>query len=847
VGTKLKRLLTLFLFCILTLIPVKAQCAYIRSTAIGGNWSNPASWSPAIVPGLSCSTDTLQVIVGSTITFDGGQYTLGLSTVSNVAIDIQGTLDVPYNCPTSTLIVTGHIQVIDLVIPAQWTIGSSANPYLSTNTFNIYLSSKGASSPSIWLHSPVGSSKIGVIRWYGSYLGDSSSTTTIKSFLAEDITTSRNSCILQDDMDLVVGQRVIIGASHLPTTPEICTVIAYDHSTPSATFNSNFSFGHTTGTPVGMVSRNIIVCSTYTNTSVQILKQSGNQSTTGEWSFDKVEVFGLGGNNGTAVSLCDNRITISNSSFHSCGKVAFLIVNGSINNCIFGNNTTTTDYPITISEGSVDSIISNSYMFGIGDAYGCYSNGTGITWDNDYFSGGITGFYLNGMNTIIKNSSMSCVSATEISIDEDSSGEIQNYRYIQLSTNTGTENVPELVWAVGNLYADYSVSLSSHYQGVCSTPVASAGFYYVNTQTQKDCVLKYDGFQNNSARKQFYTPFGIVFQDTETVRTSAYNSIKVTYPYAVYYWDMFPTIIPFNIPVSSGQTVLAYTYAQYNSTYGATNLPAIQAYFSYAPNTVVVSTMTNGANVWQQLTIAARATQDGSLTINLVADNPQARINSICWFTESRVSVGNSWFNLGNSWLNGYPAVSTAESTIDASNLAPMINTSSNTLAVLISTNTVDLTPVTTAINTSSNTLNTTINASSVALGTQISTSTVNLLTNINTSSNTIFTAINISSNTLNNQINISSATIMAGISAIDLSAITGSINTSSNTLAVLISTNSLTINGNINTSSNTITNYINTNNDILVDKNWDENIISSHSTFNSSGRILREIRRKEP
>jgi hypothetical protein len=87
----------------------------------------------------------------------------------------------------------------------------------------------------------------------------------------------------------------------------------------------------------------------------------------------------------------------------------------------------------------------------------------------------------------------------------------------------------------------------------------------------------------------------------------------------------------------------------------------------------------------------------------------------------------------------------------------------------------------------------------------------------------------------------------MAGISAIDLSAVTGAINTSSNTLAVLISTNSLTINGNINTSSNTITNYINTNNDILVDKNWDENIISSHSTFNSSGRILREIRRKEP
>jgi hypothetical protein len=214
---------------------------------------------------------------------------------------------------------------------------------------------------------------------------------------------------------------------------------------------------------------------------------------------------------------------------------------------------------------------------------------------------------------------------------------------------------------------------------------------------------------------------------------------------------------------------------------------------------------------------------------------------------------------------------------ISSNTLIDAINLSSNTLAGDIAGIAVDLTPVINAISNSSNTLSIQISTSTnqlrndisgitvdiTPIAIQISTSTAHILANIDTSSTTlsseisaitpvvdftpVFNAINTSSNTLNNQINTSSNTIMAGIVAIDLSSITGAINTSSNTLAVLISTNSFMINGNINTSSHAIINHININNDILVDKNWDENITSSHSIFNSSGRILREIRKKEP
>ena len=71
-----------FLLGFFILLAWTSHSATIRSTGAGGNWSNPATWNPAQVPGKS---DQVTIVAGSTVIID--TEVAGLTSLS-----ISGTL-----------------------------------------------------------------------------------------------------------------------------------------------------------------------------------------------------------------------------------------------------------------------------------------------------------------------------------------------------------------------------------------------------------------------------------------------------------------------------------------------------------------------------------------------------------------------------------------------------------------------------------------------------------------------------------------------------------------------------------------------------------------------------------
>lgn len=90
----------LFFISVFLLLPVVFFAAPISSTAVGGNWSNPASWNGGVVPSTS---DDVTIASGATITLDQDASVLSLT--------VDGILNIGNDATIRNLIVDGNTIV----------------------------------------------------------------------------------------------------------------------------------------------------------------------------------------------------------------------------------------------------------------------------------------------------------------------------------------------------------------------------------------------------------------------------------------------------------------------------------------------------------------------------------------------------------------------------------------------------------------------------------------------------------------------------------------------------------------------------------------------------------------
>jgi hypothetical protein len=488
---------------------------------------------------------------------------------------------------------------------------------------------------------------------YGSIYMNSITTTTTKTITSNfaHTTSSQVSCAV--DIDAKAGQQYMIAGTHSVSDTEILTVASYDRATSSITFTSNFTKVHSTGAPIGLVSYNIIIKSTSTTNTGYINKESNtsliNQNPV--W-WDNVEL--IWNKAGDSVYMTGSSVTIKNSSIHDTGGFYIYAGNGTIvDNSIFCKNWAGSTYLFATDTAGSGATFTNSYFFSVtGSRAPIYDLGANNTYRNCWFGGASAqAFFTNGaFNTTIENSSFTCIATNIFMLTAtNNSVNTKNCYYVQLSTNTADANVPNSVFGQNSLYKEinYSDSGSIWYTSSVSTPAAGNGYFARDWDFTSSSIWKIENYQGIQGMDRFYTGSYMVLRDTQTCRTAGSPSLNVDVgAYPAYLWNTHPALVPFPISVNTGDTVLVRGYARKNSTYGSSNLPAIQAKFSYNSNLIFSSTMTNVNDTWDLITFGTTATSTGTVTVYLYAYNQLKTVGANCWFDDIRVYVGNNVYSL---------------------------------------------------------------------------------------------------------------------------------------------------------------------------------------------------------
>lgn len=832
-----KLLLTI---CTLLVIGGNAYCTAINSTATGGSFGDTAAWTGGVVPGYG---DTATILAGATIYWDGVTRTIGTALSGNNALTINGSFIVPWDCPASTLNVVGNIQVVDGAY-GTFQVGYSTNAYqniYATNTFTVNLISAGTANPRFNIHQGTNG---GRAYFYGSIYANQYSTTTTKTITSNFASSASSQVSCVADIDAKPGQQYMIAGTHSTSDTEILTVASYDRATSSITFTSNFTKVHSTGAPIALLSHNIIIKSSSTSTAIYFQKETNTSLANQNVLYmDNVEM--TIPNTSQSTYILGTSVTVKNSGFYNCGPFYVYSGNGAtFTNCIFAKNYNSGTYLFATDTQGSGVVVDGCYFFSTGGSRApIYDLGANNTYRNCWFGGASAqAFYSNGcFNTTIENSSFTCI-ATNIFLlaATNNSATTRNCYYVQLSTNTADANTPNAIIAQNATYREinYTDSGSQWYVNQVATPTSSGGVFTRDADFTSGTIMKFENFNGVTGNDRFYTGSYMVLKDTVTCRTAGSPSINVNVgAYAAYLWNTNPAYVEFPIPCNSGDTVLVRGYARKNSTYGSSNLPSIQAVFSYNLGTTYSGTMTDVSDTWDLINFGTTATSTGTVTIKLYAYNQSRTAGVNAWFDDVRAYIGNNVYSLGKVWANGYPIASPVAGTIDSANVWNSVTSGyasgtmgynlGNNLDTQISTATAQIIA---NIDTSSNTLHSDISsidlssvtdaiaASSNTLAIQISTSTEITLAYLNTSSNTLQDLIEMSSNSVILAIASSSNTLSTQISTSTIQILTN-IDTSSTTLAgdiagitfdlspvqIQLSTSTQQILDNIDTSSNTL------------------------------------------
>jgi hypothetical protein len=658
---------SLILLCV---SKVKLEAAAINSTATGGLHNLGASWTGGVVPGVG---DTATVIAGSTITYAGGTWILGTGVVNNDALTIEGNFTIPYDCPSSTIILHGDCEIIDGNY-GTFRIASDANHYLSSNTVRIYSSRTGTAVPKLTLHQ---STNAGRFYAYGSIYMNDVATTTTKTITSNFAHTTSSQVTCSVDIDAKPDQQYMIAGTHGVSDTEILTVANYDRLTKTITFSSNFTKVHSTGAPIGLLSHNLIFGTTNVGTSMYWNKEANaTLERQNVLYWDNVEFRGMGGS-GDAFYGQGTAITVKNSSFYNNGGIYVYSGNGAIfENCIFAKNNASSVYLFATDTQGSGVVVTDSYFFSVtGGRAPIYDLGANNTYRNCWFGGASAqAFYQNGcFNTVIENSSFTCI-ATNIFYLTATNGSVntKNCYYVQLSTNVSDANTPNSVFAQNATYREmtYSDSGSIWYSTNASTPSASSGFFTRDFDYTSGSIWKCQNFNGITDNNRFYTGSYMVLRDTQTVRTAGSPSLNLAVgAYPAYLWNTNPAYVSFPIPINSGESYVVQGYLRKNSTYGSSNLPAIKAVLSYDLSTEYSSAMTDTNDTWVYVTLGGIATATGVLDVKLYAYNQLKTVGANCWADDVRAWVGNSVYSCGKVWSGGYPQISPIATTVDASNL----------------------------------------------------------------------------------------------------------------------------------------------------------------------------------
>lgn len=662
------------------LIPIKSiYGAAISSTATGGSFGDTASWTGGVVPTYG---DTAIILAGATIYWDGVTRTIGTALSGNDALTVNGSFIVPWDCATSTLNVVGSIQVTDGNF-GTFQVGYSTNPHAGTvatagNQFFVNLVAAGTAVPRFNIHQGTNG---GRVYLYGSIYANSISTTTTKTITSNFASSASSQVSCVADIDAKAGQQYMIAGTHTVSDTEIMTVASYDRATSSITFTSNFTKVHSTGAPIGLISHSIVIKSTST-AGVYFQKEANTSLTNQNCLFwDNVEF--MFNKSGDSAYIQGTSVTIKNSSIHDTG--AFYIYSGNgaqFTNDIFCKNWASSTYLFATDTQGSGVVADSCYFFSTtGSRAPIYDLGANNTYRNCWFGGASAqAFYSNGcFNTTIENSSFTCI-ATNLFLLAATNNSIntKDCYYVQLSTNTADANTPNSVFGQNSTYREinYTDSGSIWYTTNASTPAASSGFFLRDQDYTSGSIWKCANFQGITGNDRFYTGSYMVLRDTNTCRTAGSPSINVNVgAYAAYLWNTNPAYVDFVLPCNSNNTVLVWGYARKNSTYGSSNLPAIQAIFSNDLNTTYSDTMSDVTDTWDLLNFGTSATSTGTVTIRLYAYNQTKTAGANCWFDDVICWVGGSVYSLGKVWAGGYPIANPVAATIDSRNIWGAVTT----------------------------------------------------------------------------------------------------------------------------------------------------------------------------
>src|SRR5690606_156414 len=208
-----------------------------------GNWSSSSTWNPTGVPG---NGDTVTIQPDHIVVFDVDQSSLATGLTS---LRIDGTLTFKKDTRTYLKVAgditgTGKLEIGTRSEPIQ----RSASP--TTPTATVYLNGNYY----------IRTNTLEAVGWTPS---------THRTVLAANAAAGTNQVILEDDMDLQAGDKIIIGAkscdgpfhSGTETAQGLFTVQSYSRDTRTATLTGNLAYDRAAGDFVA-----------YYDQTVQVLK-----------------------------------------------------------------------------------------------------------------------------------------------------------------------------------------------------------------------------------------------------------------------------------------------------------------------------------------------------------------------------------------------------------------------------------------------------------------------------------------------------------------------------------------------------------------------------------------------
>jgi len=216
------------------------------TSAQSGSWSSSSTWNPTGVPG---NGDTVTIQSGHIVVFDADQSSLATGLAS---LKIDGTLTFKKDTRTYLKVAgditgTGKLEIGTRSDPIQ----RSASP--TTPTATVYLNGN---------YYAIRTNTLEAVGWTPS---------THRTVLAANAAAGTNQVVLEEDMDLQAGDKIIIGArscdgpfnSGAESAQGLFTVQSYNRDTRTVTLTGNLGYAREAGDFVS-----------YYDQTVQVLKTS---------------------------------------------------------------------------------------------------------------------------------------------------------------------------------------------------------------------------------------------------------------------------------------------------------------------------------------------------------------------------------------------------------------------------------------------------------------------------------------------------------------------------------------------------------------------------------------------